>query len=43
MQLTLAERRLRGIEVHRWMDAVRDAAKRGDEEPLASAIAGVAL
>jgi ParB-like chromosome segregation protein Spo0J len=43
MQLTLAERRLRATEVHVLADGVRDAAVRGDEELLASAVAGMVM
>ena len=43
MQLTLAERRLRATEVHVLADGVRDAAVRGDEELLASALAGLVM
>jgi ParB-like chromosome segregation protein Spo0J len=43
MQLTLAERRLRGSEVQVSIDGARDAAVRGDEELLASAIAGLVM
>jgi len=43
MQLTLAERRLRGSDVRVSVDTVRDAAVRGDEELLASAIAGLVM
>jgi signal transduction histidine kinase len=43
MQMTLAERRLRATEVHVIADGVRDAAVRGDEELLASALAGLVM
>ncbi|HZI80995.1 MAG TPA: ParB N-terminal domain-containing protein [Vicinamibacterales bacterium] len=43
MQMTLAERRLRATEVHVLVDGVRDAAVRGDEELLASALAGLLM
>jgi len=43
MQITLAERRLRATEVHVLADGVRDAAVRGDEELLASALAGIVM
>jgi ParB/RepB/Spo0J family partition protein len=43
MQMTLAERRLRATEVHVLADGVRDAAVRGDEELLASALAGLLM
>ena len=43
MQMTLAERRLRATEVHVLADGVRDAAVRGDEELLASALAGLVM
>ena len=43
MQMTLAERRLRATEVHVHADGVRDAAVRGDEELLASALAGLVM
>jgi ParB/RepB/Spo0J family partition protein len=43
MQVTMAERRLRGTEVHVLADGIRDAAVRGDEELLASALAGLVM
>jgi signal transduction histidine kinase len=43
MQMTLAERRLRATEVQLVIDSVRDAAVRGDEELLASALAGLLM
>jgi len=43
MQITLAERRLRATDVHVLADGVRDAAVRGDEELLASALAGLVM
>jgi ParB-like chromosome segregation protein Spo0J len=43
MQLTLAERRLRASDVRLSADGVRDAAVRGDEELLASALAGLVM
>lgn len=43
MQMTLAERRLRATEVQVLSDGVRDAAVRGDEELLASALAGLVM
>jgi ParB/RepB/Spo0J family partition protein len=43
MQITLAERRLRATEVQVLADGVRDAAVRGDEELLASALAGLVM
>ena len=43
MQITLAERRLRATEVLVLADGVRDAAVRGDEELLASALAGLVM
>ena len=43
MQMTQAERRLRATEVHVLADGVRDAAVRGDEELLASALAGLVM
>jgi signal transduction histidine kinase len=43
MQITQAERRLRATEVHVIADGVRDAAVRGDEELLASALAGLVM
>jgi len=43
MQMTLAERRLRATEVHVLADGVRDAAVRGDEELLSSALAGLLM
>src|SRR5436190_10052256 len=43
MQMTMAERRLRATEVHVLADGVRDAAVRGDEELLASALAGLLM
>ena len=43
MQLTLPERRLRATEVHVLADGSRDAAVRGDEELLASAVAGLVM
>jgi signal transduction histidine kinase len=43
MQLTLPERRLRATEVRLLADGVRDAAIRGDEELLASAVAGLVM
>src|SRR5688572_692178 len=43
MQMTLAERRLRATEVHVSADGVREAAVRGDEELLASALAGLVM
>jgi len=43
MQLTLAERRLRATDVRVAADGVRDAAVRGDEELLASALAGLVM
>ena len=43
MQLTLPERRLRATEVRVLADGSRDAAVRGDEELLASAVAGLVM
>ena len=43
MQLTLPERRLRATDVHVLADGIRDAAVRGDEELLASALAGLLM
>jgi ParB/RepB/Spo0J family partition protein len=43
MQMTLAERRLRATEVRVVADSARDAAVRGDEELLASALAGLVM
>jgi signal transduction histidine kinase len=43
MQMTMAERRLRATEVHVLADSVRDATVRGDEELLASALAGLVM
>jgi len=43
MQLTQPERRLRATEVHVLADSVRDGAVRGDEELLASALAGLVM
>jgi ParB family chromosome partitioning protein len=43
MQLTVAERRLRGTEVIVSAEGLRDAAVRGDEELLASAVAGLVM
>ena len=43
MQLTLPERRLRATEVQVVADGIRDAAVRGDEELLASALAGLVM
>ena len=43
MQVTLAERRLRATDVQVVADGVRDAAVRGDEELLASALAGLVM
>ncbi len=43
MQLTLPERRLRAAEVQVLADGSRDAAVRGDEELLASAVAGLMM
>jgi ParB/RepB/Spo0J family partition protein len=43
MQMTMAERRLRASEVLVLADGVRDAAVRGDEELLASALAGLLM
>jgi ParB-like chromosome segregation protein Spo0J len=43
MQMTLAERRLRATEVQLVTDSVRDAAVRGDEELLSSALAGLLM
>lgn len=43
MQMTAAERRLRGAEVHLAVEGARDAAIRGDEELLASAVAGLVM
>ena len=43
MQMTAAERRLRGADVHVSFEGARDAAVRGDEELLASAVAGLVM
>jgi ParB-like chromosome segregation protein Spo0J len=43
MQMTMAERRLRATDVLVLADGVRDAAVRGDEELLASALAGLLM
>lgn len=43
MQMTAAERRLRAAEVHVSYEGVRDAAVRGDEELLATAVAGLVM
>jgi signal transduction histidine kinase len=43
MQMTQAERRLRATEVQVLADSVRDTAVRGDEELLASALAGLVM
>lgn len=43
MQLTGAERRLRGTDVRVVLEGSRDAAVRGDEELLASAVAGLLM
>ena len=43
MQMTAAERRLRAAEVQVSFEGVRDAAVRGDEELLASAVAGLVM
>lgn len=43
MQVTMAERRLRATEVVVLADGIRDAAVRGDEELLASALAGLLM
>jgi ParB/RepB/Spo0J family partition protein len=43
MQLTLPERRLRATDVQVLADGVRDASVRGDEELLASALAGLVM
>src|ERR1051325_5300281 len=43
MQMTLAERRLRASEVQVSAEGIRDAAVRGDEELLASALAGLVM
>jgi ParB/RepB/Spo0J family partition protein len=43
MQLTLPERRLRASQVHVAADGSRDAAVRGDEDLLASALAGLVM
>ena len=43
MQMTAAERRLRAAEVQVTLEGVRDAAVRGDEELLASAVAGLVM
>jgi ParB-like chromosome segregation protein Spo0J len=43
MQITLAERRLRATEVHVLADGARETAVRGDEELLASALAGLVM
>jgi ParB/RepB/Spo0J family partition protein len=43
MQLTLPERRLRATDVQVLADGVRDVAVRGDEELLASAVAGLVM
>ena len=43
MQMTAAERRLRGADVRVSFEGVRDAAVRGDEELLASAVAGLVM
>ena len=43
MQMTAAERRLRSAEVQVSFEGVRDAAVRGDEELLASAVAGLVM
>ena len=43
MQMTLAERRLRASEVQVLAEGGRDAAVRGDEELLASALAGLVM
>ena len=43
MQMTQAERRLRATEVQVFADGVRETAVRGDEELLASALAGLIM
>jgi ParB/RepB/Spo0J family partition protein len=43
MQITHAERRLRATEVQVFADGVRETAVRGDEELLASALAGLIM
>lgn len=43
MQMTMAERRLRGSEVVVSAEGLRDSAVRGDEELLASAVAGLVM
>lgn len=43
MQMTAAERRLRATDVRVSCEGVRDAAVRGDEELLASAVAGLVM
>ena len=43
MQMTLPERRLRATEVLVLADGIRDAAVRGDDELLASALAGLVM
>ena len=43
MQMTLAERRLRATEVQVVAEGIRDTAVRGDEELLASALAGLVM
>ena len=43
MQMTAAERRLRAADVRLSFDGARDAAVRGDEELLASAVAGLVM
>ena len=43
MQMTAAERRLRAAEVQVSFEGVRDAAVRGDDELLASAVAGLVM
>lgn len=43
MQMTAAERRLRSAEILVSFDGARDAAVRGDEELLASAVAGLVM
>ena len=43
MQMTAAERRLRAAEVQVSFEGARDAAVRGDEELLASAVAGLVM
>ena len=43
IQMTAAERRLRSAEIQVSFDGARDAAVRGDEELLASAVAGLVM